>query len=91
MTIACSTDDLCSLRATLKIVRDSNKTAYDLLPSGETIGSFANRQAVERHLRKVENKRERARESRRRKRSREAEKKNASPDDDRPRKRARQK
>jgi hypothetical protein len=56
------------LRLSLKIVRDPTKTAFDVLPSGETIGEFANRHAVERYTRKVENKRERARESRRKKR-----------------------
>jgi hypothetical protein len=58
------------LRCSLKTLRDPSKTAFDLLPSGETIGSFANRCAVERYTRKIESKRERARETRRRKRKR---------------------
>lgn len=57
-----------NLRSSLKIVRDPGKTAYDVLPTGETLGSFANRNAVERYARKVESKRERARETRRKKR-----------------------
>lgn len=57
-----------NLRSSLKIVRDPSKTAYDFLPSGESLGAFANRHAVERYSRKVESKRERARETRRRKR-----------------------
>lgn len=63
-----SYDDVGRLREYLKIVRDPSKTAYDMLPSGETIGEFANRHAVERYARKIESKRERARESRRKKR-----------------------
>ena len=57
-----------NLRCFLKIVRDASKTAFDLLPSGETLGAFANKHAVARYSRKIENKRERARESRRFKR-----------------------
>lgn len=57
-----------NLRSYLKIIRDPSKTAYDLLPSGETIGSFANRHAVDRYARKVKSKRERARETRMKKR-----------------------
>lgn len=55
------------LRVSLKIVRDPTKTAYDVLPSGETIGAFANKHAVARYARKIENKRERAREIRKKK------------------------
>ena len=58
-----------NIRTYLKIIRDSSKTAYDVLPSGESLGSFANRHAVERYIKKVENKRERARETRRKKRN----------------------
>jgi hypothetical protein len=58
------------IRVCLKIVRDISKTAFDLLPSGETIGEFANRYAVERYTRKIESKRERARECRKIKRNR---------------------
>jgi hypothetical protein len=57
-----------NLRGSLKIVRDPSKTAFDFLPTGETLGAFANRHAVDRYSRKVESKRERARETRRRKR-----------------------
>lgn len=57
-----------NLRSSLKLVRDPCKTAYDFLPNGETLGSFANRHALERYKRKVESKRERARETRKRKR-----------------------
>lgn len=57
-----------NLRTSLKIVRDPTKNAFDILPTGETIGAFANRQAIERYARKVESKRERARETRRQKR-----------------------
>jgi hypothetical protein len=39
-----------------------------MLPTGETVGAFANKHAVERYSRKVENKRERARETRKKKR-----------------------
>jgi hypothetical protein len=56
------------LRCALKIVRDPTKNAYDHLSSGETIGNFANIYAVERYRRKVESKRERARETRKLKR-----------------------
>ena len=61
-------DDVASanLRAALKIVRDPTKSAFDYLPTGETIGAFANRHAIARYSRKIENKRERARESRKR-------------------------
>jgi hypothetical protein len=52
------------LRSSLKIVRDPSRTAYDLLPTGETLGSFANRQAVDRYARKVEQKRHRAAQTR---------------------------
>jgi len=62
------TDLTSNLRGSLKIVRDPSKTAYDFLPNGETLGAFANRHAVDRYSRKVESKRERARETRRRKR-----------------------
>lgn len=55
-------------RAILKIIRDATKTPYDLLPSGETIGSFANRHASERYRDKIEKKRVRAREIRKRRR-----------------------
>lgn len=57
------------LRGSLKIVRDTSKTAYDSLPTGETIGEFANRYALQRYSRKVESKRERARETRKQKRT----------------------
>ena len=57
-----------NLRTSLKVVRDPCKNAFDLLPTGETIGAFANKHAVDRYIRKVENKRERARETRRKKR-----------------------
>jgi hypothetical protein len=56
-----------SLRHTLKIIRDSVKNAFDILPSGETLGAFANKQAVECYARKIERKRERARETRQKK------------------------
>lgn len=55
-------------RGLLKIVRDPDKNAFDTLPNGETIGGFANKYALERYSRKVESKRERARETRRLKR-----------------------
>jgi hypothetical protein len=57
-----------NLRQSLKIIRDPSKNAFDMLPSGETIGTFANRHAIDRYSRKVENKRERAREIRLKKR-----------------------
>lgn len=57
-----------NLRSSLKIIRDPAKTAFDMLPSGETIGAFANRHAIDRYARKVESKRERARETRMKKR-----------------------
>ena len=56
------------LRISLKWVRDPTKNAFDSLPSGESIGNFANRYAVERYTRKIETKRERAKECRRQKR-----------------------
>ena len=61
---------VCSanLRTSLKIIRDPSKTAFDMLPSGETLGAFANRHAIDRYARKVESKRERARETRMKKR-----------------------
>lgn len=65
-------DDLtlgsANLRSSLKIIRDPTKNAFDVLPSGETLGSFANRHAIDRYARKVESKRERARETRLKKR-----------------------
>lgn len=57
-----------NLRSSLKVVRDPTKTAFDVLPTGETLGSFANRHAIDRYARKVEGKRERAREIRMKKR-----------------------
>jgi len=57
-----------NLRSSLKVVRDPTKTAFDVLPTGETLGSFANRHAIDRYARKVESKRERARETRMKKR-----------------------
>ena len=59
-------NDSAKLRCCLKIVRDPTKTAYDVLPTGETIGSFANKEAVDRYIRKIKSKRQRARESRKR-------------------------
>lgn len=56
-----------NLRTNLKTVRDPTKTAYDLLPSGESIGSFANKHAVARYRSKIEGKRQRARETRKQK------------------------
>ena len=56
------------LRLCLKITRDPGKTAYDLLPTGETIGEFANRYAVDRYKRKIESKKFSARENRKNKR-----------------------
>lgn len=53
-----------TLRHLLKKIRQNNSTAYDVLPTGENIGSFANRHAVERYIKKINTKRERARESR---------------------------
>jgi hypothetical protein len=58
-----------NLRGSLKIVRDPSKNAFDILPTGETLGAFANKHAVARYSRKVENKRERARETRKKKRN----------------------
>lgn len=57
-----------NVRALLKIVRDPSKTAYDLLPNGETLGSFANRHAVENYIHKNNVKRQNAKEFRKRKR-----------------------
>jgi hypothetical protein len=57
-----------NLRGYLKIVRDPTKTAFDILPDGQTIGEFANKQAVERYSKKIVNKRIRASKQRRRKR-----------------------
>lgn len=57
-----------NLRGSLKIIRDPTKTAFDILPTGESLGAFANKHAVDRYSRKVENKRERARETRKKKR-----------------------
>lgn len=57
------------LRLALKMVRDINNHAWDVLPNGELIGEFANRHAVRRYSRKVENKRLRARETRKQRRS----------------------
>jgi len=62
-------DISCNLRGSLKIVRDPSKNAFDYLSTGETIGAFANKHAVDRYARKVENKRERARETRKKKRT----------------------
>ena len=58
-----------SIRLFLKLVRDDTKTAYDTLPSGEEIGSFANKHAISVYTRITENKRLRARESRRKKKT----------------------
>lgn len=55
-----------NIRSLLKIVRDPSKTAYDLLPNGEMIGAFANKHAVESHIRKKQMKCEKAREVRKR-------------------------
>lgn len=57
-----------NLRSSLKIIRDPTKTAFDHLPTGETLGAFANRHAVDRYARKVKSKRDRARETRLKKR-----------------------
>lgn len=57
-----------NVRALLKIVRDPSKTAYDLLPTGETVGSFANKHAVENYIHKNIVKRQNAKEFRKRKR-----------------------
>ncbi len=54
-------NDPVQLRGCMKMVRDPSKTAFDLLPTGETIGSFANKYAVSRYSRNVESKRARAR------------------------------
>jgi hypothetical protein len=56
------------VRVLLKIVRDTEKTAYDLLPGGQTIGHFANIYAIDRYTRKVESKKYSARENRKTKR-----------------------
>jgi hypothetical protein len=50
------------IRAYLKIVRDPSKTAYDTLPNGETIGSFANKRALYRYGNKNDMKRARAKQ-----------------------------
>jgi hypothetical protein len=56
------------IRNALQIVRDPNKTAYDRLPSGETIAAFANRYANERYKTKLESKRYRMKRKRQQKR-----------------------
>lgn len=57
-----------NLRFALKIVRDPSKTAFDKLSSGDSLGTFANLYALRRYARKVEAKRDRARETRKLKR-----------------------
>jgi hypothetical protein len=57
-------DSELHVRSFLKILRDPTKTAYDELPSGKTLGEVANEMAVAKYTRKVELKRERARETR---------------------------
>jgi len=58
------TDSEIHIRTFLKIIRDKNKTAYDELPSGKTLGEVANEAAIYRYSRKIKLKRERARETR---------------------------
>jgi hypothetical protein len=57
-------DSKLHIRSLLKIIRDRTKTAYDTLPSGETLGEVANKEAIAQYSRKIKRKRERARESR---------------------------
>lgn len=59
-----SCDTESNLRIQLKIVRDPSKTAWDMLPSGITVGEFANAHAVDSYIRKVDSKRMRARQKR---------------------------
>lgn len=65
--------DTVSLRSQLKFVRDIRVHPFEELPEGggESVGAFANRQAVRRYTQKVEHKRQRARELRKVKRKRE--------------------
>ena len=56
------------IRTYLKSIRNLKNTPYDTLPTGESIGSFANKHAVFKYSKKIESKRERARETRRKKR-----------------------
>lgn len=58
-----------NVRSLLKLVRDPSKTAFDLLPTGETLGSFANRHVVEAYVRQILMKRETAQRSRERNRN----------------------
>ena len=67
-------DSELHVRSFLKIIRDRTKTAYDKLASGKTLGEEANKLAVGKYMRKVELKRERARETRSRKRKHEPDK-----------------
>ena len=55
------------LRPTLKLIRDPNKSPYDLTSSGQEIGEIANILAFNRYQQKNMLKRMRARQSRQRK------------------------
>jgi len=46
-----------NVRSMLKIVRNERFTCFDQLPTGETVGAFANREAVRWYTRKLEGKR----------------------------------
>lgn len=61
-------EDTLHIRSFLKLVRDPSRTAYDVLPSGKTIGQCANEIANARYLHKKALKCEHAREARSRKR-----------------------
>jgi hypothetical protein len=61
-------DDQLKIKAYLKVVRNTKNNAYTMLPNGESVGSFANKHAVYAYSKKIESKRERARETRRKKR-----------------------
>lgn len=55
------------IRNALKMIRVENKTAYDSLPSGETVGAFSNRYALDKYTKKLIRKRDRMRITRRNK------------------------
>lgn len=52
------------VRLIYKLVKDSSRTAYDVLPCGKTLGEYANMVAIARYQKKNWRKREQARAAR---------------------------
>jgi hypothetical protein len=52
------------VRTIYKLVKDTSRTAYDVLPCGRTLGEYANVIAVDRYIKKNWRKRHQARAAR---------------------------